>query len=256
MPIERPRIGLLPLYLALYDSALPTLLGEMAPFLNGVVGAFQSRGVDVIEAPVCRIKSDVAAAVEDFTLQEVDLIVTLHLAYSPSMESVWALVESRLPVLMLDTTPDPAFGLDTDPLQLLYNHGIHGVQDLASMLRRRGKDYWIVAGHLNDPTVMERACAIARGARAATRLRTSRALRIGPSFAGMGDFRVADLELFCRPHCLTMSSPSPTRRWRRRWPMIVRALPWMRPAKFTRARRDLGWGFASIWSAMPTRPFP
>lgn len=196
MVIERPRIGLLPLYLALYDSALPSLLAELQPFLKGVGVAFQARGVDVTEAPVCRVKADVAGAVEQFRAEGVDLIVSLHLAYSPSMEAVGPLVESRLPVLMLDTTPEVAFGLDTDPLRLLYNHGIHGVQDLASMLRRRGKDYWIVAGHLSNPSVMERACAIARGARAATRLRTSRALRIGPSFAGMGDFRVADLELF------------------------------------------------------------
>jgi L-arabinose isomerase len=196
MAIERPRIGLLPLYLALYDSALPSLLAELQPFLKEVGAAFQAHGVDVSEAPVCRVKSDVAASVEVFAQGDVDLIVTLHLAYSPSLESVWPLVESRLPVLMLDTTPDLAFGLDTDPLRLLYNHGIHGLQDLASVLRRRGKDYWIVAGHLSNPSVMQRACAIARGARAATRLRTSRALRIGSSFEGMGDFRVADLELF------------------------------------------------------------
>lgn len=196
MVIERPRIGLLPLYLALYDSALPDLLGELDPFLKGVNSAFVSNGVDVTEAPVCRVKADVAGAVERFRTEGVDLIVTLHLAYSPSLESVGPLVESRLPVLMLDTTPDAAFGLDTDPLRLLYNHGIHGLQDLASVLRRRGKDCWIVAGHLSNPSVMERACAIARGARAASSLRTSKVLRIGSSFEGMGDFRVADLELY------------------------------------------------------------
>lgn len=196
MVVERPRIGLLPLYLALYDTALPDLLAELGPFLKGVGEALQANGVDVKEAPVCRVKGDVEAAIEAFGMQEVDLIVTLHLAYSPSLEAVGPLVASRLPVLMLDTTPDEDFGLDTDPLRLLYNHGIHGLQDLASVLRRRGKDYWIVAGHLSDPSVMTRACAIARGARAATRLRTSRVLRIGPPFSGMGDFRVADLELY------------------------------------------------------------
>jgi L-arabinose isomerase len=196
MVIEGPRIGLLPLYLALYDTALPGLLTELEPFLKGVGAAFQGQGVTVVEAPVCRVKDDVASAVMEFSRQDVDLIVTLHLAYSPSLEAIGPLVESRLPILMLDTTPDLSFGLDTDPMRLLYNHGIHGLQDLASVLRRRGKDYWIVAGHLSNPSVMKRACAIARGARAATRLRTSRVLRIGPSFSGMGDFRVADLELF------------------------------------------------------------
>lgn len=194
--MERPRIGLLPLYLSLYDTALPDLLGALTPLLHHVSGAFESHGVEVEVAPVCRVKEDVAGAVDVFTEKNVDLIVTLHLAYSPSLEAVGALVETRLPILMLDTTLDPSFGLDVDPMRLLYNHGIHGVQDLASVLRRRGKDYWVVAGHLGNPGVMARASSIARGARAASHLRSSHVLRIGPTFAGMGDFRVADLELY------------------------------------------------------------
>lgn len=194
--MEYPRIGLLPLYLRLYDSALPELLGALEPFHHAVTATFRDADVDVVEAPVCRVKEEVERAVADLERTGVDLIVTLHLAYSPSLEAVGPLVNTKLPILLLDTTPDSQFGRDVDPLRLLYNHGIHGVQDLASVLRRRGKDYWVVAGHLDNPQVMARAAAIARGARAAARLRTSQVLRIGPTFAGMGDFRVADLELF------------------------------------------------------------
>lgn len=194
--IENPKIGLLPLYLKLYDTALPELLGALEPFHHSVTATFNEADVDVVEAPVCRVKADVAAAVADLERAGVDLIVTLHLAYSPSLESVQALVETKLPVLLLDTTPDCAFGSDTDPIRLLYNHGIHGVQDLASVLRRRGKDFWVVAGHVDNPEVMARASALARGAKAAAHLRSTRALRIGSRFEGMGDFRVADLELY------------------------------------------------------------
>ncbi len=196
MMTENPTIGLLPLYLKLYDTALPELLGALEPFHHAVTATFQEADVEVVEAPVCRVKADVAQAVAEFEQAGVDLIVTLHLAYSPSLEAAYPLVETKLPVLLLDTTPDVAFGLDVDPIRLLYNHGIHGVQDLASVLRRRGKDYWVVAGHLENPHLMARAASIARGAKAAARLRTTRALRIGPRFPGMGDFRVADLELY------------------------------------------------------------
>ncbi|HOF86981.1 MAG TPA: hypothetical protein PLZ36_02595, partial [Armatimonadota bacterium] len=92
--------------------------------------------------------------------------------------------------LMLDVTPDAAFGRDVDPQRLLYNHGIHGVQDLAAMLRRMKKDYHVIAGHLSDPSVMRRAGEFARGAKAAGALAVTRALRVGPSFSGMGDFAV------------------------------------------------------------------
>ena len=190
--MDVPTIGLLPLYLKLYDEVLPELCVEMERFRIQVVAAFSAQGVRVVEVPICRLKNDIADAVQTLEDAEVDLLVTLHLAYSPSLEAVEVLVNTSLPILMLDTTPDESFGIDVDPERLLYNHGIHGLQDLASMLRRNGKRYTVVAGHLNDSRTMARACAIAQGARAATKLGTMRALRVGPTFPGMGDFQVSD----------------------------------------------------------------
>jgi len=194
--MDQPRIGLLPLYLKLYDEALPALCGDLAPFLAEVVGAFEGRGVQVIEAPVCRVEAEVGEAVTHFEAEAVDCIVTLHLTYAPSLEAIYVLAATPLPILLLDTTPDVAFGPDVDPMRLLYNHGIHGLQDLASMLRRRGKHYVVVAGHLGDGATLDRACAVVRGAHASFMLSTTRALRIGPTFRGMGDFHVPPALLF------------------------------------------------------------
>lgn len=186
----QPLIGLLPLYLTLYDEAVPTLCGELEPFLADVVRSFRERGVRVVEGPICRVAEQVTAVVSNFEQEAVDCIVTLHLTYSPSLEAIDTLTETPLPILMLDTTPDKAFGPDVAPLRLLYNHGIHGLQDLASMLRRRGKEYAVVAGHLGDTKTLDRACAVVRGAHATFLLASSRVLRIGPTFPGMGDFHV------------------------------------------------------------------
>lgn len=188
--METVKIGLLPLYVKLYDEILPELSGALVPFLQDVVDAFRGRGVEVEAAPICRVERDVAEAIGSFEHSGVEVLVTLHLAYSPSLESADALCRSSLPVLMLDTTPDRDFGPHVDPQRLLYNHGIHGLQDLASVLRRRGKHYEIVAGHLSDSRTMDRACAAMRGLCAATRLRRMRVLRVGDTFAGMGDFQV------------------------------------------------------------------
>ena len=190
--MDTPTIGLLPLYVKLYDEMLPELCADLEPFRARVATAFEEQGTKVIEAPICRVESDIARAVQDFEQTGADLIVTLHLAYSPSLEASGVLTQTSLPILMLDTTPDESFGLDVDPQRLLSNHGIHGLQDLASMLRRGGKRYTVVAGHLNDPRTMTRAYAIAQGAHAATNLRGMRVLRVGPPFAGMGDFQVAE----------------------------------------------------------------
>jgi L-arabinose isomerase len=189
---RKPRAGLLPLYLKLYDDRLPEMRQVLEPFLAQVAEGLAAQGLAVARAPICRVKEEFAAAVASFEEQEVDTLVTLHLAYSPSLESVDALARTALPILMLDTTPDDDFGPGVDPMRLLYNHGVHGVQDLACMLRRRGKPFDIVAGHAGGANVLARAADLVRAAYAARRWRETRALRIGEPFRGMGDFAVAD----------------------------------------------------------------
>lgn len=183
-------IGLLPLYIELYDRVMPQMRPVFTPFLADIEGAFQHRGVAVRRENICCTQPEVAAAVERMENANVDLLVVMHLAYSPSLESVGVLAKTRLPLLLLDMTMDKSFGADTHPERILYNHGIHGVQDLASVLLRRGRAYNVVAGHLKTSNVIDRAIAHARAAAAANALRRMRVLRVGETFKGMGDFHV------------------------------------------------------------------
>jgi L-arabinose isomerase len=189
---EQPRAGLLPLFLELYDRVNPGAREFLQKFLREVADGLGARGLEIRTAPVCRLEPEFAAAVGDFERSGVDALVTLHLAYSPSEESIGPLSQSRLPIVVLDTTPDPEFGPDVDPSRIMYNHGIHGVQDMANMLRRRGKRFEIVAGHWRESGVLDRCADLVRAARAAARFGSTRALRIGDSFRGMGDFAVPE----------------------------------------------------------------
>jgi len=194
MTIRKPKAALLPLYLELYDQCVPDARQAFEPFMHGVASGLAARGVDVRRCPVCRLEDEFRAAAAQID-PGTDLIITLHLAYSPSLESVDVLADSPLPLLLLDTTPDADFGLDVDPKLIMRNHGIHGVQDLACMLRRRGRRFAIVAGHWEQSNVLDRAAGIARAAHAARRFRSTRALRIGESFRSMGDFDVDEQTL-------------------------------------------------------------
>lgn len=189
---RKPYVGILPLFLELYDRSLPSLRAEQQPFLEQAAHALEQQGLQVSVAPIVCVKEECLASLRYLEESDIDLLVTLHLAYSPSLESVDSLVSSPFPILMLDTTPDESFGLEVDPLRLLYNHGIHGLQDLASMLRRYGCDYQIVAGHVGDPALFGKCAEIAHGALAAREWRTQRILRIGEIFKGMGDFQVEE----------------------------------------------------------------
>ncbi len=195
MSVRRPSIGLLAPYLKLYDRVVPQWRAELESFAGRVAGEFIARGINVHGPRVCRVAAEYGAAVVKIEREGVDCLVTLHLAYSPSLEAAGCLVRSRLPILMLDTTMDREFGRNTAPERINYNHGIHGVMDLASVLRRRKRGFRIVAGHVDDPKLWKRAVIEVTAAAAAQELGGTRALRVGGNFKGMGDFQVGERQL-------------------------------------------------------------
>ena len=183
-------IGLLPLYLELYDRRLPTFRPAMDAFHHQIAEAFQARGVEVHTVPACRLKPEFTAAIRGFEKAGVEAIVTLHLAYSPSLESSAALAATPLPVVVLDTTPDAHFGPTQSSDAIMYNHGIHGVQDMCNLLIRNGKPFRLEAGHWQKSDVLDRVLGWVRAARVAAAQRQARVGCIGAPFKGMGDFAV------------------------------------------------------------------
>ncbi len=186
--MTKPIVGLLPLYLKLYDDTSPERRQEFQPFLESVKKGFQERGAEVIPSEICCISSEFAEAVELFEQKQVDCIVTLHLAYSPSLECIDALSKTRIPILVLDATVDAHAYSDGDWIS--FNHGIHGVQDMCNMLIRHKKDFIIEAGHIETSDVLDRIVRHVKGAKMASQMRNARVGRIGEPFVGMGDFAV------------------------------------------------------------------
>ena len=193
--INKPSVGLLPLYLELYDETSPNFSPMMRAFADETANRLESAGLKVYLTPVCRIESEFRAAVHAIEEAGAESIVTLHLAYSPSLECIDALMSTKLPVIVFDTTPTYDFAEKQDSTEVMANHGIHGVQDMCSMLRRRKKLYWVEAGHMDHSDVLERVAKRARAASAAAAFRRARIGIIGKPFKGMGDFYVSADEL-------------------------------------------------------------
>ena len=186
---ERPKIGLLPLMLELYDQARPELKPMQAEYAQEIAAALAEH-VEVDAACVCNTREQVQFAVSAFESEGVDGIVVVHLSYAPSLISVPALTRTPLPLLLLNTTPDAAIGTDLNSDHIMRNHGIHGVQDMANILLRTGKLYHIVSGHMSDPDVVAGAVDWCKAASTVRFLRGLRVGLIGDPFAGMGDFGV------------------------------------------------------------------
>lgn len=183
------KIGFLPLYIALYDECVPEKRPAMQAFADKIAGELAKRGLELIKAPICCLEEEFADAVRHFEMEGCEGIATLHLAYSPSLESAEILAKSPLPIVIIDTTPDYEF---TSPAGIMDNHGIHGVQDLCNILLRKKKPFQIVCGHYEMSPCLDEAIAALTGARMAKKMQSLRIGRIGGYFKGMGDFRVPE----------------------------------------------------------------
>jgi len=118
---RNPKIGLLPLYLKLYDDTMPEYRAGLIRCWRRWRRAGRARA-KVVSAKVCRIAAEVKAAVALFEKQDVDCVVTLHLAYSPSLESAPILAKMKQPLIVLDTTLDADFGQTVSSSRIMYNH--------------------------------------------------------------------------------------------------------------------------------------
>jgi len=188
--MRMPKIGLLPLYIELYDIYYPEMRDRINTFRNIISEELKKRNLEVITAPICRLKPEVESAVKTFENEGADAIVTLHLAYSPSMESSDLLAATSLPLIVLDTTPAYEFGPQQNPDEIMYNHGIHGVQDMCNLLIRNNKKFLLEVGHWKESDVLDRVASCAKAAQVANNLKNARVGIIGEPFKGMGDFAI------------------------------------------------------------------
>ena len=196
--MKKPRVGFLPLYIKLYDDSVGLSYREpMERYMALCVKMLEEEGVEVVAADgICRIAPEFSAAADKFIREDVDAVVTMHLAYSPSLESIDSLLRLPMPLIVFDSTPDYDLvrsaqwknGIDA-------NHGIHGVQDMCSMLRRNGRTYEICAGHALHGGVIRELADHCRAAAAAKAFRSMTIGAVGGSFPGMGDFQIPDERL-------------------------------------------------------------
>ena len=192
--MKKIKVGYLPLYIKLYDDSNPATRDPMVAYMDMLIKMLESQGLEVVQADeVCRIKPEFDAAAKKFNEAGVAAVITQHLAYSPSLESIEALLSLDAPIVVFDTTPDyeliKVAGYEN---RIGNNHGIHGVQDMCNLLLRNKKPYFICAGHALHSDVVARVVGMCRAAAAAQNYRTMKIGSVGGSFTGMGDFLVSD----------------------------------------------------------------
>lgn len=189
------KIGFLPLYIALYDRTSPARRVHLQETYEMLAKLIEQQGFEVIRTKLLCVKPEFEEAIKMFEDEGAEAIITWHAAYSPSLESIDAICATKLPVVVMDTTETLVFGNMQDPSMIGPNHGIHGVMDFCSMMKRRNRPYAIAAGHYEASDVVERACGFVKAYLAAEALKGMKVGLVGGAFEGMGDFTVDYNEL-------------------------------------------------------------
>ena len=185
---RHPRIALLGVYLALYDTAFSGYRERMLRFVRDVASRMIGVEIPLIDAAVndAEMRDLLARA----AASDVDGIVLLSLGYTASLAVTEPLVSTPLPLLLLNTQEVEEVTSAFSFQDMVWNHGMQGIQDLAAALVRRGRKFAVVTGLLSQEDTRADLLDHLHAWRAARQIRGSRIGTFGPSMPNMGDAQV------------------------------------------------------------------
>ena len=187
------RIGFVPIYFDLYDDWGKEIREAFIPMVKCIKELVKGEGVLIESKTVSNISESEEMA--DFFIDEkVDIVVTLHLVYSPSMIIADSIKRIRKPVIILDTSLVKTFK-NMDSNFLMQNHALPGIQDLSSVLRSKSVKYSVIVGYYKDKSFqneLKRKLLLFKAARS---FHNQRIGITGKPFKQMGDFEISKSEM-------------------------------------------------------------
>jgi L-arabinose isomerase len=186
----KPRIGLLALTLEFYEQLLPDLRERRERWLREAVLPQLATFADVRFDRAVFTSEGIEMVVQGFEAAGVDALAVVCLTYAPSQLALPALRRTRLPILIWNTQELLGVGADFDLGKMIDNHGVHGTQDLASVLVQHGVPFEYVTSHPSEAAGLRTIRDFCAAAAAVNGLRRLRVGLLGYPFPGMGDFAV------------------------------------------------------------------
>jgi len=190
--IMKSKIGLIGLTAELYKKKLPELVEGLAEFSKELKGILQE-SAEISHIPIVYTKKQMEEACRKFKKDGVDGIILVFLSYSPSLIIAPVLKKYKdLPVLIWNTQKLSAIDEKFKSSDTFFNHGMHGVQDLASVLLRNGIKFSLITGHYRDKKIVSQVEKWCRASYVRKFLKNAKIARIGGRFKNMGDFSIPD----------------------------------------------------------------
>ena len=184
----RPRIGLLGIMQELYDDMLPGITERQAGYLAELGGSLAAVA-DCVLADPARNRADAERGIEVLEAADVDGVLVVMLTYGPGQRIARALGQTRLPLCLANTQPEPNVTAAWDMADMTYNQGVHGAQDTANAMVRAGVAFDVISEDWHSAAFRDRIDRWARAAAAATAWRRLKVAQVGYAMDDMGDIR-------------------------------------------------------------------
>ena len=185
--MSKPKIGILGLTLQLYKDKTPQMISNLLSFSDELKQTF-SKQADIVHYPMAYNRETVDEAFSTFSESNVDGVILVFLSYSPSLILLPTLKKTNIPILILNTQKLEEITSDFSPKDSSANHGMHGVQDLSSVLLREKVRFSLITGYYKDQETLSNVSDWCSSAQSVSSLKKAKVGRIGGAFKDMGDF--------------------------------------------------------------------
>jgi len=192
------KIAVIPATLDFYDTQCPDLRGKLGKIAEDFSNDLKTKNLDIIKNPMVVNDTQMKKACRNSINLGIDLLVIVHMSYSPSGQLAPAILDSDVPVVLYPCQVLPeliAKEYDIDAIDL--NHGVHGTMDLANVLHRNRRSYGLLHGYWKDNEFRNKLCHFAQAGRLIREMKTSNPIILCGRFEKMLDLQL-DNELFIK----------------------------------------------------------
>lgn len=185
------KIGVLGLTCGLYQKKMPELIGRLSSFRLELEKTLKNYADITGFGPISH-KSELKQIFQKLEEENTAGLIIVLLSYSPSLLVLPFLKKFRRAVLIWNTQKLAKIERSFGPDELSDNHGMHGVQDLSSVLLRQDIPFSLITGHFQDKSTISKIEKWITACGTVSLLEKARIARIGGRFKDMGDFSVSD----------------------------------------------------------------
>lgn len=185
---EKNKISILLTMADFYRQKRPELSDEITKkWRNKIRNALDQR-FDIYFPETAHDEKDFERGIRQSVDEGCAVLVVVPMVYTSSGAAQEGLVEAPLPVLLVSSAWDYRLPEELKGQDLFANQAIHGVQDIANVLRRKKRPFSMLAGHFEENTFLESFHKTCNAGVAASYFFRGRVGQIGGALPGMLDF--------------------------------------------------------------------